>query len=396
MKKRIALLSLLVAAVTTLTACGDELNPNKYVTLGEYKGIAVTAAPKQEVKDTDIEAYMQSAVQAQTTFEEVTDRPVQVGDKTNIAYVGKKDGVEFEGGTSAEGGYDLEIGSGKFIPGFEEGLIGANKGQTLDINLTFPEDYGQADLAGQAVVFTVTVNSIKESIVPELTDELVPTLAPDCKTIDEYKIYVRGVLEEKAQAAYDQEVQMAVFDKIYVELKVSDPPQELIDSYIEKTMENADTYAYYYGLTREEFLTQQLQTTVEEFEAQAKVISTEAAKQELVIRAIGKKEKVKTTKDEINKFAEENLTYYGFDTAKDLIEGIGESEVEYYLINQKVMELLAKNAVVTEQVSEAATDQLPAAEPSTEAAAEETTAQPVTEANTEANTEAAATTEAAQ
>ena len=393
MKRRIALFALLVAAVTTMTACGDEVNPNKYVTLGEYKGIAVSVAPKDEVTQEDIDNYIQSAVEGQTSYEDVTGRAIQTGDTVNIDYVGKKDGVEFEGGSSADGGYDLEIGSGSFIEGFEEGLIGANIGDTLDLNLTFPEDYSTADLAGADVVFTVSVNSIKEAVIPELSDELVPTLAAECKTVDEYKEYVKNLLEEQVQSSFDQTVQSTAFQNVFAASTVSEPPQDMIDYYVEQTMLNADTYAGYYGLEREAFITEQLQMTMEDFEAQAQEMAIEASKQELVVRAIAKKEKLKVTTDEINTFATENMAMYGYESAEAMIEEIGESEIEYYLLNTKVLEFLAENAVVTEEEQPDATtvsEAVGAVEEATQDTAVTTEETTDTAADTEEVTEEAA------
>ncbi len=389
MKKRIALFTLLVAAVTTMTACGDELNPNKYVTLGEYKGIAVSVAPKDEVSQEEIDTYIQTAVEGQTTYKDVTGRAIQEGDLVNIDYVGKKDGEAFEGGSSSEGGYDLEIGSGSFIEGFEEGLIGSNVADTLDVNLTFPADYTSEDLAGADVVFTVTVNSIKESVVPELTDELVPTLSPESKTVAEYQQYVKELLEEQAQTSFDQAVQTTAFQNAYAAATVSEPTQELIDYYVEQTMVNADTYAGYYGLEREAFVTEQLQMTMEEFEAQAQEMALEASKQELVVRAIAKKEKLTVKSEDITAFAEENMAMYGYESAEAMIEEIGESEIEYYLINTKVLEFLGTNAVVTEEVQPDATNVSEAVD-AVEEAVETTTEEATTE---EATTEETTTEE---
>ena len=395
MKRKIALFALLVAAVTTMTACGDEVNPNKYVTLGEYKGIAVSVAPKDEVTQEDIDNYIQSAVEGQTSYEDVTGRAIQTGDTVNIDYVGKKDGVEFEGGSSADGGYDLEIGSGSFIEGFEEGLIGANIGDTLDLNLTFPEDYSTADLAGADVVFTVSVNSIKEAVIPELSDELVPTLAAECKTVDEYKEYVKNLLEEQVQSSFDQTVQSTAFQNVFAASTVSEPPQDMIDYYVEQTMLNADTYAGYYGLEREAFITEQLQMTMEDFEAQAQEMAIEASKQELVVRAIAKKEKLKVTTDEINTFATENMAMYGYESAEAMIEEIGESEIEYYLLNTKVLEFLAENAVVTEEEQPDATTVSEAVGAVEEATQETADTAETTEETTETAADSAETTEEA-
>jgi trigger factor len=155
-----------------------------YIKLGQYKGVKVTV-DQLTVTDDNVNTAIQDDLKANATTEEVTDRKdVQNGDIVNIDYEGLKDGKAFDGGTST--GYDLTIGSGKFIPGFEDKLIGAKVGEKVSIDLTFPADYQQADLAGQAVVFNVTVNSIKKQVIPELTEEYVKSKT-SYDTIDAYK-----------------------------------------------------------------------------------------------------------------------------------------------------------------------------------------------------------------
>ena len=163
---------------------GDKNDPNnpaylkdmdltKYVTLGEYKGITVEVQ-SPEVSEAEVDAYIQYVTSSMPATEEVTGRPVQEGDTVNIDYAGKyaDSGEAFDGGTAQ--GYDLVIGSHSFIDGFEDGLIGANIGDTLDLNLTFPEDYGHSELAGVDVIFTVTVNSIK--VKPDFDDAYAASL----------------------------------------------------------------------------------------------------------------------------------------------------------------------------------------------------------------------------
>ncbi len=391
MKKRIAILGIFVGAVAALTACGG----NKYVTtLGQYKGVAVTVEPKEEVTQEDINTYIDQVLSAKTTYEEV-DRPIKEGDQVNIDYVGKKDGKEFDKGSSPEGGYDLVIGSHSFIDGFEEGLIGAKKGDTLDLNLTFPETYSATDLAGQDVVFTVTINTVKESVVPKLTDDYVPTLQEDCKTVEEYKEYVKGSLEDRAKYTYDQAVQKAAFEVVFNESVVSEPDQKLIDSYYDKSMSQADQYASYYGIDRDTFIKQSLNMTTEEFEKKAKEDAVVSAKKELVIDAIAKKEKIKVKKSEISDFAKENMSYYGYDSEDALIQGMGEDAIEQYLIFDKVFKILAENAKVTEQegvlqenTTETVTEESGTEQVTTDSANEETE-QPATEGTAEAATESA-------
>ena len=172
----------------------EDYKVSDYIKLGEYKGIKYTVN-KLEVTDADIETAIQEDLQAAATEQEIKDRDVvKDGDIVNIDYEGLKDGVAFDGGTAKDS--DLVIGSGSFIPGFEDGLIGATVGKQVDIKTTFPEDYQSTELAGQEVVFKVTVNAIKEKVVPELTEDYVKeNLKFD--TIDAYKEDIRKKLQEE-------------------------------------------------------------------------------------------------------------------------------------------------------------------------------------------------------
>jgi trigger factor len=162
-------------ATVTPTATPAPAKPDyvvdDYIKLGQYKGVEVDKVEVASVTDSDITNKINSDLASKNTTEEVTDRTdVRKGDIVNIDYEGLKDGVAFDNGTAT--GADLTIGSGQFIPGFEDQLVGAKVGDKLDVNVTFPADYPNApDLAGQPVVFKVTINSIKKSVTPELNDE---------------------------------------------------------------------------------------------------------------------------------------------------------------------------------------------------------------------------------
>ena len=217
MKKKLALVMSMLLLAVSLTACGEkdkesdktnvtEMKVEKYVTLGEYKGLPVTA-PKVEVDAAEKEQLMKQVYNQYITKENggITEGTVKDGDYVNIDFEGKKDGVAFDGGTST--GYQLGIGTNAFIPGFEAGLVGVNAGETVDLNLTFPENYGNAELAGQEVVFTVTVNFI----YPEYKDEIVASWGEDIyKTVDELDAYVEDYLLLMSQNNYDYIVENAV------------------------------------------------------------------------------------------------------------------------------------------------------------------------------------------
>ena len=192
MKKRIVMLMTgIMSAAMLLTACeaskGLETDRLK---ITQYKGVEVEQVEKpKEISDEDVESRIQMMLEGQAETKEITDRAVQGGDTVNIDYVGKIGGKEFEGGSAK--GYDLEIGSGNFIEGFEDSIIGHKIGETFDWNGKFPDNYGNTEYAGKDVVFTITVNGITERNVPELDDKIVAKLSENAKTVKEYKEEVK-------------------------------------------------------------------------------------------------------------------------------------------------------------------------------------------------------------
>lgn len=252
-----------------------------YITLGDYKGLTVTYT-KLEVKDADVDAKIQEDLAGAATDEEVTDRAVQAGDVVNIDYEGLKDGVAFEGGTAQ--GYDLEIGSGSFIEGFEDGLIGAKKGDELALNLTFPESYTNAELAGQAVVFNVKVNTIKVSVVPELTEDYVKNNT-DYDTIDAYKEATRKELEESNQNSMKNEKINNLLTAIIENSKISSYPQTLIDYYAYEMESYYSQYAAMFGYQLADFLAANGMTEAS-FATEKNSYAEDRAAQELVLSAI--------------------------------------------------------------------------------------------------------------
>ncbi len=224
MKKRIIAALVGLCTVAVMTGCGNKEISNDKITIKQYKGLEVEKVDEIKVTDTDVEDSIKSTLQTKSTENEITGRPVKDGDVVTIDYEGKKDGVAFDGGTAQD--QQLEIGSGSFIPGFEEGIIGHNIGETFDLNLTFPQEYQSEELAGQAVVFTVTLDKISEVIVPELTDELVAELSESAKTIDEYKKEVKEDLETSNKQAAKSEQQQHIWDALMEQCTVEKYPKD--------------------------------------------------------------------------------------------------------------------------------------------------------------------------
>ena len=326
-----------------------DIEVDESVVVGDYKGIEVV---KNVVSVTtqDVDAYIEymMAMSGGTQLEEITDRDtVENGDVANIDYVGKKDGVAFEGGTAQ--GYDLGIGTGSFIPGFEEGLVGVKKGETVDLNLTFPENYGAADLAGAEVVFTVTVNGIYKEITPQLTDEYVANLGlENMSTVEDYRAYVKEMLEESNQEYALQEVQAQLLERITEGATINNLPEKLVNKFYEININNISYNASMYGMDLESFVSAMYGMDKETFEAQSLEAAQISAKQAMVCLKIAKEENISISDEELNAVAEENYASYNFSSVEEFMNGIDVEEYRDSLLLNKVVDFLVENATITE------------------------------------------------
>jgi len=312
-----------------------------YITLGDYKGIEVTVE-QLKVTDEDVDNKVTSDLEAKATEEEVTGRAVQDGDIVNIDFEGLKDGVAFEGGTSKD--YDLTIGSGSFIEGFEEGLIGKKVGDKVSLDLTFPKEYNDASLAGQAVVFNVTINAIKKSVVPELTDAFVKENTT-YDSIDAYKVGVRSEIEAANQETMKKEKTNSVLNKVIENSKISSYPQTLMEYYTYRMKAYYTQYASMYGMKFEDFLTSS-GLTEETFITKVQPDVEKAAAQELVIKAIIEAEKIELTDKEYSDGLSGYAVEYGYKSADELLAAYPEDQIKESLLWDKVMNYITGQAVV--------------------------------------------------
>ncbi len=233
------------------------------VKLGKYKGVEIEKLEAPKVSEEDIEKELKRQQDANAKIVDVTDRPVQNGDMIKLDFAGTVDGEAFEGGKAEN--YDLTIGSGSFIPGFEDQLVGMNIGEEKDVNVTFPEDYGQKDLAGKAAVFACKVNAIKEKKLPELNDEFADEVS-EFSTLDEYKKDIEKNLLVRAEEQYKQTKENAA-----VAAAVADADIEIPDAMLETQAEslvnefaqnlqmqgmNIDMYLQYTGLQKDQLVEQ--------------------------------------------------------------------------------------------------------------------------------------------
>ena len=355
MKRSIAAAALCIMAVIAFAGCNKEKEEagsetGKYVTLGEYKGLTVTVNDTT-VTDEDVEKAVENALSSRKTKEEVTGRPVQEGDIANIDYEGKKDGVAFQGGTAQ--GFDLTIGSGTFIQGFEDGLIGAEVGETRDLNLTFPEDYHSEELAGADVVFTVKVNSISEEVYPELTDELAKELDSSAGSAEEFRENLRKKLQADKGSSAKSQAYAELLTKAQDNATITegeDLPDDMIEQNKKTQKESFERSLEMYGMDLSTYLAQQGMTEAdfdETLEAYARTI----AEQQLLINALAEAENITVTDEDIEKQYEEDAGTYGYSSAEEFKKSVAEQGAEETFkeatLTRKVEEMLFKYAKVT-------------------------------------------------
>lgn len=353
-KQRISAIVLAGVMVFGMTGCGNsKANAyRKYVTLGEYKGIEYTKTV-EEVTDDDIQDRLDSFVNGLAENEEVTDRAIEDGDIVNIDYVGTKDGEEFDGGSST--GYDLTIGSGSFIDGFEDGLIGHNTGEEVSLDLQFPDPYeNNPDLAGQDVNFKVTVNKISVKKTPELTDQLVKDNT-DYDTISAYKDSIREELEEQNQSDAEQKVKSDIFNKVLENSKISGYDEDEVNSLVDKefdsmkqTAESYQTYGYsyedvlsMYGYDSEEALKEGITEYVKNY-----------LDQKMILYCIADEEGIKVTSEETDEMIDEYMEQYTIESKDEVFDYFGDDYFEFAVLTEKVIDFLVENAKLVDSTEE--------------------------------------------
>lgn len=315
-----------------------DIDVEKCVTLGEYKGITVEKSIVS-VTDEDVETELESAL---------SDYPVEVneaaeeGDTVNIDYVGTIDGEEFEGGTDQ--GADLLLGSGQFIEGFEDGLIGASAGETRTLDLTFPADYSE-DLAGKAVQFEVTVNAVKEPL-DEATDEWVAANIEGYYTVDEYKAGIRSEQEENNEATAEEQVRYTAWTQVIDASTINEYPETLVEMGKELYNQQAETYAQYAGMELDEFI-QSSGLSQEEYDANCEEYGKDVAARVLVNQAICNAEGFVIGDDGYKEELDKMLAEYGV-TEDELMESYGQDNVEQSIMMNRVSNLILENATVKE------------------------------------------------
>ncbi len=313
----------------------QDLDVNAYISLADYKNMTVSAE-RPEVDDEMVTRYINSELLVGT----ITSRAVQEGDVTDIDFAGKRDGVAFDGGTAT--GYKLTIGSGQLIPGFEEGLVGVMPGETVDLNLTFPENYRQnPDLAGQEVVFTVTVNGIDTSAEYEtVTPEEMKEMGLPYKTKEDVWEAGKKAVEQNADETFEANAKSAVVQKLLEESTAESIPEYLVEEEIQNYNLYMESIAAMYGVDLETFVSAASGLTQEEYDSQTKEMCTQIVKQYLVMEAVARAEGIETTDEMIHERADKEAEEYGYSSGDALIDEVGYTTYRMAVVQEQVIERL--------------------------------------------------------
>lgn len=340
MKKKIAVVMTCALAVSALlSGCQASKGlENEYVKIAQYKDVEIGEVSKpEEITDSDIDY----AVSAKLQEYPLTDKKLQVkkGDVAIIDYVGKMDGKEFDGGSAQN--TPLEIGSGTFIPGFEESVIDHHIGETFDWNGKFPDQYSSEDLAGKDVVFTITVNGI----VPELTDDLVKEISETAKSVEEYRKELKEQLTKSREENYQSSLGEAAWNVVVTAAEVKKYPEDELSEKTEKIISQYKNVAETSGITYEEYIKQQTGLSVDDFKVQLENVVKENMKQTLVAKAIADKENMTLNDEEYKAKLDELAVRYNFGSAEEIEALASEDELREMIITEMVMEWLGQHCV---------------------------------------------------
>ncbi len=327
-------------------------NVNDYVSLGEYKGIEMEVPKISAATDQEVENEINRRLESEAKYEAIADRDVvQKGDYVLINTLGKKEGVIIEGGA---GNYEYyEVGSGGYIDEIENQLVGKKSGLPFDITVDYPKDYVVEDLAGQRVVFTITIKSINKKIVPVLNDEYVRSKSETSKTVSEYKEEVRKHIQESNEALLNMLIEQHIEQEITKNATVSGFPEGMIEKKTAEFKDYLQNMAKGENKSFKDYIKEEYNWDDNNYEDKLKEKIEADAKKALVLEAIEKKENLTMTKEEIDKAITEFAIASGYTGKEALLKDFKEDDVKSYVQQQKVMKWLIDNAKIVEVKEEA-------------------------------------------
>ncbi|MCD3388732.1 trigger factor, partial [Streptococcus equi subsp. zooepidemicus] len=320
----------------TLTA---EVVTKPEVKLGDYKDLTVEVEASKEVTDEEVDAKVER--ERNNLAELVVKEEAAVeGDTVVIDFVGSVDGVEFDGGKGDN--FSLELGSGQFIPGFEDQLVGAKAGDTVEVNVTFPENYQAEDLAGKAAKFVTTVHEVKAKEVPELDDELAKDIDEEVETLDELKAKYRKELEASKEAAYDDALEGAAIELAVENAEIVELPEEMVHDEVHRSVNEFMASMQRQGISPDMYF-QLTGTSQEDLHKQHEAEADKRVKTNLVIEAIAKAEGFEASDDEIEKEINDLAAEYSM-PVEQVRSLLSADMLKHDIVMKKAVEVITSSA----------------------------------------------------
>ena len=311
-----------------------------YVTIGEYKGLTLNRI-SQEVTDDDVQAEIDYDLEDKG--EEIKDGTVESGDTVTINFTGTIDGKEFDGGSAED--YQLTVGEGSMIDGFEDGIIGMKDGETKELDLTFPEDYYDDSVAGKAVVFKVTLQKFTRKA--ELTDEWVAANT-DYKTVDEYKNSVREQLQKDADTSADIDLYDSAWTEVLSASEIKKYPEADVNTAIEEYKAQTEQYVQEAGIEMSDFLEAQ-GISEDEYDDECKTYAESKVEQNLIVQGIMTEEGLTIEDNELDELKDLLCQEYGASSIDELVEYYGQHDVDESLALLRVQKFIVDQATVEEK-----------------------------------------------
>lgn len=348
MKKRFLFAALITSMAVMLTGCG---NSDKYTTidasieskltkLADYKGLSYNVE-EVTVTDEEVQEEMEMELSWYGEYKAIDGKTlVENGDTVNIAFTGKIDGAEFEGGTADS--YDLTIGDGDMIDGFEEGIVGKNVGDTFSLDLVFPEDYYDTEVAGKNVTFEITVNQIEEYVEPELTDEFVKENL-DYENIEAFKSATKKSLIESKMEEAEYTAQTELIQGL-IDNSTFEMDEDEVEAYRQDLIAEYESYAEMYGMEYSDFLEMFMETTEEEFEETSKTEAETQIKTILVYQEIVDKENLGITEKEYTESLAKMAEEYEYDSPEEFEAEYEKASLISDMLYEKAMQFILDNA----------------------------------------------------
>ncbi len=329
MKNKI--LSSLIVATLTLTLAGCSTNNYDFLTLPEYNGIPISTIEVVEVTDADINARVQSELAAHIVYNTITDRAVQEDDIVNLDISGRINGETYT--NSDVTAYDIKIGADSLVEGFDSAIVGREIGASFIINLDFPEDYYNPEVAGQPVEYSVTINGIRSQITPELSDEFVQKISSTATNVTEYKLEIQKQLENEQASINNTNAGEQVWNYIMQYSEITEYPSDLLDAEVALIEDQYIQMADLVGVSLEVYVTNNLGLDAETFKSQNMSMAEYNLLERSAIMKIAENEDLIPSDDEFVTHYQSYLATYGFNDISELLSSVDEDTLQIAILS---------------------------------------------------------------